>query len=165
MAYLLCCADRSPSIAGELPNILFIGVDDLRPELRCYGASHIKTPNIDRLAAQGFRFERAYCQQAVCLPSRVSLFTGMRPDSTGVHDLNTHFRQTIPDVVTLPQYLRKGGYHTIGMGKVYHDEQPKEWDEWIDTKKAASVPQYHLDDIVAEIQKREADAKAKSTLR
>ena len=146
--------------AAEPTNILFICIDDLRPELNCYGAGHMLTPNIDRLAAQGIRFDRAYCQQAVCLPSRVSLFTGMRPDSTGVHDLQTHFRDTIPDVVTLPQHLRKTGYHTIAMGKVYHDEQPAEWDDWTDTKHASKVPEYHLDEIVSDIQKREADAKS-----
>jgi iduronate 2-sulfatase len=161
VSFLLCCAGGSHAFAADLPNILFIGVDDLRPELHCYGASHMKTPNIDRLAAQGVRFARAYCQQAVCLPSRISLFTGMRPDSTGVNDLNTHFRETIPDVVTLTQHLRNSGYHTVGMGKVYHDEQPKEWDEWIDTKQITKVPEYHLDDIVADLEKREAEAKAR----
>ena len=119
------------------------------------------TPNIDQLAAEGVRFDRAYCQQAVCLPSRISLFTGMHPDSTGVQDLQTHFRDTIPDALTLTQHLRESGYHTIGMGKVYHDEQPKEWDEWVDMKSMPKVTEYHLDDIVAEIQSREASAKAK----
>lgn len=149
------------AMAAERPNILFIGVDDLRPELNCYGADHMVTPNIDQLAADGVRFDRAYCQQAVCLPSRISLFTGMRPDSTGVHDLQTRFRDTIPDAVTLTQHLRKSGYHTIAMGKVYHDEQPKEWDDWVDMENASKVTEYHLDDIVADIQSRVAAAKSK----
>ena len=89
----------------------------------------------------------------------------MRPDSTGVHDLKTHFRDTVPDVVTLPQYLRSSGYHTIGMGKVYHDEQPEEWDEWIETKKIKRVSEYHLKGIAADIRNRESEAKAKGLKR
>lgn len=147
--------------AENPPNILFIGVDDLRPELNCYGASQMQSPNIDRLAADGIRFDRAYCQQAVCLPSRISLFTGLRPNSTGVHDLQTKFRDTIPDVVTLPQILGKAGYYTIGMGKVYHDEQPKEWSEWIDVKDAKNVKTYHLESTRVVLDEREAEAKSK----
>ncbi len=102
------------------PNILFIAVDDLRPELNCYGASHIKSPHLDKLAAGGMKFNRAYCQQAVCSPSRTSVLTGLRPDSTKVYDLQTHFRRTIPNVVTLPQHFKSHGYHTESMGKIYH---------------------------------------------
>jgi arylsulfatase A-like enzyme len=102
------------------PNVLFIAVDDLRPELGCYGARHIKSPNLDKLAAGGVKFNRAYCQQAVCSPSRTSLLTGLRPDSTKVYDLQTHFRTIIPDVVALPQHFKNHGYHTESMGKIYH---------------------------------------------
>ena len=101
-------------------NVLFIAVDDLRPELACYGAEHIKSPNIDRLAAQGTLFRRAYCQQAVCNPSRASLMTGLRPDSVQVWDLPTHFRDKRPDVITIPQHFKQHGYHSQGMGKIYH---------------------------------------------
>jgi iduronate 2-sulfatase len=101
-------------------NVLFIPVDDLRPTIGCYGAPVIQTPNLDRLAAEGTVFTRAYCQQAVCSPSRTSLLTGLRPDTTRVYDLQTHFRDTIPDVVTLPEQFKAQGYHTQGMGKVYH---------------------------------------------
>ena len=153
----VCAADS----ASAKPNILFISVDDLRPELKCYGAEHMVTPNLDRLASQGLRFDRAYCQQAVCLPSRISLFTGMRPDSTGVHDLQTKFRETIPNAVIIPQHLAKHGYHTIGMGKVLHDEQWGDWDQWIDTKDLDGVQEYHLDDIVADMEKRTQEALAK----
>lgn len=156
---VICCV--SLVNADDRPNILFISVDDLRPELNCYGASHIKSPNIDALAAKGVRFNAAYCQQAVCLPSRISLFTGMRPDSTGIHDLFTHFRDTIPDAVTITQHLRKNGYQTIGMGKVYHDEQWKEWDQWIDIKKTEGITEYHLDEIAADLARRESEAKRK----
>ena len=88
------------------PNVLFIAIDDLRPELGCYGVKEIKTPGIDALAASGVTFHRAYCQLAVCNPSRVSLLTGLRPDSTKVWDLATRFRHTVPDAVTLPQHFK-----------------------------------------------------------
>jgi len=106
------------------PNVLFIPVDDLRPELGCYGDTNIKTPNIDRLAAQGVVFEQTYCQQAVCNPSRASLLTGLRPDSTEVWDLKRHFRDVLPDVVTLPQYFKENGYTSIGFGKTFHNNDP-----------------------------------------
>lgn len=132
------------SVASEKPNVLFIAVDDLRPELGCYGASHIKSPNIDRLAASGLLFERAYCQQAVCSPSRTSLMTGLRPDSTKVYDLETHFRKTVPDVVTLTQQFMKHGYHSVGMGKIYHgslNDDPS-WDRYLKIKaKGYQLPE------------------------
>jgi iduronate 2-sulfatase len=101
-------------------NVLFIAVDDLRPLLGCYGDKVAITPNIDRLAGRGTVFSRAYCQQAVCGPSRLSLMTGRRPDTTRVWDLKTHFRQALPEVVTLPQHFKKHGYITRSIGKIYH---------------------------------------------
>lgn len=111
------------------PNILFIAVDDLRPELGCYGVRGIKSPQIDRLAASGVKFERAYCQQAVCNASRASLLTGLRPDSTRVWDLVTPLRTTVTNVVTLPQYFKQHGYQAVGMGKIYHNTFPDP-DSW-----------------------------------
>jgi arylsulfatase A-like enzyme len=113
------------------PNVLFIAVDDLRTDIGCFGNTEVKTPNIDALAKRGLVFRRAYCQQAVCSPSRTSLLTGLRPDSTKVYDLVTHFRNTVPDVVSLPQHFRENGYYTVGMGKIYHPgyDDPKSWSE------------------------------------
>lgn len=116
-----CTVNKKLSEHKQKPNILFIAVDDLRPELGCYGHETVQSPNIDKLAKTGALFNRAYCQQAVCSPSRTSLMTGRRPNTTKVWDLRTHFRNTIPDVVTLPQYFKNNGYHTQSIGKIYHD--------------------------------------------
>ena len=93
-------------------NVLFIAVDDLRPEANASGSALIKTPNLDRIAARGTTFDRAYCQQAVCSPSRSSLMTGRRPDATRVWDLETHFWTALPDAVTVAQHFKNQGYHS-----------------------------------------------------
>ncbi len=101
-------------------NVLFIVVDDLRPLLGCYGHTEMHTPNIDRLAERGTLFNRAYCQNPLCSPSRTSIFTGLRPKTIGVTDNRTFFRTAMPDVVTLPQHFKTHGYHTQSIGKVAH---------------------------------------------
>ncbi len=124
--------------AAQPKNVLFLVSDDLRTELGCYGNAIIKSPNIDRLAQQGMVFNRAYCQQAVCSPSRSSVLTGTRPDTTKVWDLNTHFRKALPDVVTLPQLFKNHGYTAQGMGKIYHGgfTDPASWSVQTEGRKA-----------------------------
>jgi len=114
------------------PNVLFICVDDLKPLLECYGDKRIQSPNIDKLAKRGVLFEHAYCNQAVCAPSRNSLLTGVRPMTLGIYDLGTNFRLSAPDAVTLPQYFKQNGYRTEGLGKIFHvghgnHEDPASW--------------------------------------
>jgi len=108
--------------APSRPNVLFIVADDLRAELGCYGSAEAKTPHLDALAGRGVLFERAYAQQAVCNPSRASALTGRRPDTLKVWDLKRHFRETLPEVVTLPQYFKQHGYAAVGLGKIFHNE-------------------------------------------
>ena len=111
-------------VGEERPNVLFIAVDDLRPALGCFGDKVAISPNLDRLASRGVIFRRAYCQEAVCAASRLSLLTGRRPDTIRVWDLQTHFREAMPDIVSLPQLFRLDGYHTRSIGKIYHGNGP-----------------------------------------
>ena len=112
------------------PNVLFFAVDDLNVHLNCYGFKIVKSPNIDSIARRGMRFDRAYCQYPLCNPSRSSLLTGRRPPVTKVVNNLTWFRDTIPNVVTLPQHFREHGYFTAITGKIFHDglDDPEAWD-------------------------------------
>jgi len=141
------------------PNVLFFFMDDLRPELGCYGDKLVKSPNIDRLAARSVLFERAYCQQAVCAPSRASVMSGLRPDSTGIYDLGHPLRRTKPDVVSLPQWFKEHGYVTARFGKVYHHENDDEafWNEM--PKRGGK--EYNSAETLAAIEKLNQAAKAK----
>ncbi len=99
---------------------MLILVDDLKPSFGAYGDRWVQSPHLDRLAARGLRFDRAYCNQAVCAPSRNSLLTGARSTTLGVYSLGFHFRRAVPDALTLPQHFKQHGYHTAGIGKVFH---------------------------------------------
>ena len=108
-------------VAAERPNVLLILVDDLKPALGCYGDELAKTPHIDALAKRGLRFNLAYCNQAVCAPSRFTLMLGSHSTSTGLYGLGSQLRDIVPDAVTMPQYFAQhGGYRTESLGKVFH---------------------------------------------
>jgi iduronate 2-sulfatase len=122
---LLSLAASAPAPAADRPNVLFLVADDLRVELGCYGSPAL-TPNLDALAGRSVRFTRAYCQQAVCNPSRSSFLTGRRPDTLHLWVNGTHFRDRNPDVVTLPQWFKQHGYDTRCVGKIFHNWHTKE---------------------------------------
>ena len=117
---LLLFALSSSLLAASKPNVLLICVDDLKPLIGSYGDPLAKTPNIDRLAKRGVQFDAAYCNQAVCSPSRNSLMTGLRPQTIGIYDLPTNFRKAVPDAITVAQHFRASGYRTEAMGKIMH---------------------------------------------
>lgn len=127
------------------PNILFIAVDDLRAELGSYGSNIVKSPNIDALSSQGIQFNRAYCQQAICGPSRASVMTGARPETIDVIDLFQDFRANRPSIVTIPQHFKENGYETVSLGKVYHGSYTDDEMSWsrkpIKVKRDANVPE------------------------
>jgi len=126
-----------PAVA-ERPNILLILVDDLKPALGVYGDPVAKTPHLDALAKRGMRFDQAYCNQAVCAPSRFTLMLGSHSTSTGLYGLGSDLRKTLPDAVTIPQYFAKfGGYRTESLGKVFHIGHGNEGDP-----ESFSVPHF-----------------------
>ena len=138
LAALTQAANLNGKASQAKRNVLFVAVDDLNHSLGCYGHPLVKSPNIDRLAARGIRFERAYCQFTICNPSRTSFLTGLRPDSTGILNNTTGFRSKLPDVVTLPQLFRKNGYFTARLGKIFHGRKNTDdlhaWDLTSDPK-------------------------------
>lgn len=129
-------------LGGERPNVLLIAVDDMNNDLGCYRHPRVQSPNIDRLASLGVKFERAYCQYPVCNPSRVSMLSGRRPDTTRIFDLETPPRTHLKDVVFLPQYFRQHGYRTEHIGKIFHTgpafEDPPSWD--VETRETGKHP-------------------------
>ena len=150
--------DRSGGL-GKM-NVLFIAVDDLRPQLGCYGVKQIISPNIDRLAARGLLFERTYCQQAVCGPTRASLLSGLRPDSSKIHNNNTPVRKALPEITTLPEHFKNNGYETLSIGKIYHhpDDDRQGWS--VKPYRAGTFPEgawkgrgYLTEEAVAQMEK------------
>ncbi len=127
-------------------NVLFIAVDDLRPQLGCYGNTTIQSPNIDKLASRGMLFERAYCQQAICMSSRASLLSGYRPDKGGITNNGPLFT-SVPDALTLNQHFINHGYEAVAMGKIYHHQSDYEtgWSKKVFQPKGKCVGRGYLD--------------------
>ncbi|MFW5821127.1 MAG: sulfatase [Bacteroidota bacterium] len=141
---------------SESPNIIFIAADDLNIDIGCYGNDQVKTPNLDRLAEMGVRFNNAYCQQALCGPSRASIMTGMRPNTTGFVRLWDNIRELKPDVVTMGQYFQQRDYYVGRVGKIYHYGNPSEigtdgHDDtltWLERFNPAGIDKIHEDSII-----------------
>ncbi|MDA0350052.1 MAG: sulfatase [Verrucomicrobia bacterium] len=138
LGLLAGCSSGQKGLPGKnestiKPNVLFIIVDDLRPDLGVYGHSYARTPNMDGLAGQGVVFQKAYCQEAVCTPSRASFMIGRRPDNTGVLNLYTRFRDKDPEMLTIPEHFKNHGYDTTAFGKIFHSQEPyqdpRSWSE------------------------------------
>ncbi|WP_075602859.1 sulfatase [Saccharicrinis aurantiacus] len=129
------CNGKNKTEEKRKPNILFLAVDDLRPELGCYGSPIAVSPNLDKLAGDGLLFNRAYCQQSICGPSRCSLMSGGRPEAIGVTHNYTLLREGSPDIITLPQHFKENGYETVYCGKVFHGKDALDTLAW--TRKAA----------------------------
>jgi iduronate 2-sulfatase len=157
-------ATASVALAAK-PNVLLICVDDLKPSLGCYGDDFAKTPRIDALAGRSTLFERAYCNQAVCAPSRNALITGLRPDTIGIYDLSTNFRKVLPDAVTLPQVFMKAGYRAEALGKILHVGHGNGEDaaSWSVPPWKPKAPQYALDKSTAEMRHGKNGARGVAT--
>ncbi|MDA1229219.1 MAG: sulfatase-like hydrolase/transferase [Planctomycetota bacterium] len=149
-AIVVYAADASTLIAAEpivsRPNVLLICVDDLKPVAGCYGDQMAQTPNIDELAQRGVLCEAAYCNQAVCSPSRNALMTGLRPQTLGIYDLATHFRMAAPDAMTVAAHFRQHGYQTHGLGKILHTGHGNKEDaaSWSEPHWRPKAGQYQL---------------------
>ena len=149
------------SLSGESmgpKNVLIFFIDDLRPELGSYGVDYIQTPHMDALAAAGVLFERAYCQQGVCAPSRISMLTGQYPDTTGIYDLFTPLRSKHPDTMTMPRFFKNRGYFTASYGKVYHHHTDDK-ESWSDLPVVPGA-KYADPETLRSIERRTEAAKA-----
>ncbi len=142
LGFLIQSATALSSKESSPPNVLMILVDDLKPAMGAYGDPYAKTPNLDRLAGMGIRFDLAYCNQAVCMASRYNLLLGSRSTSTGFYNFGTQFRDVYPNAVTLPQHFMNAGYHVESMGKVFHIGHGNDNDE-----ASWSIP-HHKDKVI-----------------
>lgn len=139
VVFVTCvCVSLSPAQDQVRPNVLLLLVDDLKPALGCYGDTTAKTPHIDRLAKRGLQFDLAYCNQAVCAPSRFALMLGSHSTSSGLYGLGSHLRRVLPAAVTLPQHFAAHGYRTESLGKIFHIGHGNEGDPG-----SFSVPHFH----------------------
>ena len=137
--------DPQAAVPLKKPNILFIAVDDLRPELNCYGKSHIQSPSIDQIAKEGVLFTRAYCNVPVCGASRASLLTGARPTRNRFIRFDTWAEKDYPEATTLPEHFRNNGYYTISNGKIFHHQEDSQegWDEnWFPSSATGQISDY-----------------------
>jgi iduronate 2-sulfatase len=147
----LCSCNSKNSGPPEAPNVLFIAVDDLRPELLCYGRELISSPNIDRLAAEGTRFDRSYCNIPVCGASRASLMTGLRPARNRFLSYLSRADEEAPGIITLPGHFRNHGYYTISNGKIFHhdNDDSASWNEiWHPVSNSNSWRDYALEENI-----------------
>ena len=154
----LATLSTSSLLSAERPNVLFIAVDDLRPELTSFGASKMVTPNFDRLAARGVRFERAYCMVPTCGASRASLMTGIRPARNRFVTFTARADKDAPGVTTMNTHFKKHGYHTISLGKVFHDPADSR-DGWSEPPTRPRATTYVTSESLAAIEK---DRKGRS---
>ncbi|WP_163397319.1 sulfatase [Flavobacterium fluviatile] len=145
LCFLLSLACFVSQGQKKKPNILFVAFDDMRTELGCYGSEVVKSPNIDALAKAGVQFNRAYCQEAICGPSRASIMTGARNETINVIDLFQDFRANCPSIITLPQHFRENGYETVYTGKVFHGKYTDDELSWsrkaTQPKKDPNIPE------------------------
>ena len=163
LALLICVfASLLEASAADRPNVLFIAIDDLRPELGCYGNKDVQTPHLDKLAVTGLRFDRAYTQYAICGPARACIMTGLRPDTLKIEEIDTYFRDTVPDVVTLPQQFKANGYESVYVGKVFHGTQTDDTLSWSRPIKVPGKGQeYKLPESLATMTQRKEEAVSK----
>ncbi|MGJ8696578.1 MAG: sulfatase [Verrucomicrobiaceae bacterium] len=146
-------------IGAKEKNILVFFMDDLRPELGCYGVDGVLSPNIDALASEGMLFERAYCQQAICAPSRISMLSGLYPDTSGIDDLWTPLRKKHPEAMSMPRYFKERGYVTASFGKVYHHQRDDQ-ENWVEHLDRPGVL-YASKEVVASMEERKKAARKK----
>ena len=160
---VISCSQNSCSQKTQLskpPNILFISIDDLRPELGCYGSDIAVSPTLDKLASQGLLFKNAYCQQAICGPSRSSVLTGLRQETSGVFHNYIKFREANPEVITLPQHFKNNGYETVYTGKIFHHGDKDDEKSWSRTPALDSLK--HLKKPVGFALKENNKSRAKT---